>query len=112
MAIAEKIEIYAVNLRFDTRINIWVQTQKRKTRKWEVESQVYFNRPIMYNSQKIKIMHYLVDDSQKYIQRMIKSTNVIFKKVQEYFLCEIFDKRSLCRSGFNEYCQIEIGRWG
>ena len=40
---------YEVNLRFETRINVWVQTQKWKTQKWEAEFQVYFNRPIVHN---------------------------------------------------------------
>ena len=37
--------IYEVNLRFETQINVRVQTQKWKTCKWEAEFQVYFNRP-------------------------------------------------------------------
>ena len=35
-----------MNLSFETRIHVWVQTRKWKTRKWEPEFQVYFNRPI------------------------------------------------------------------
>lgn len=35
---------YEVNLRFETRINVWVQTRKWNTQKWKAEPQIYFNR--------------------------------------------------------------------
>ena len=49
-AIAEKNLklIQEVNLRFETQLNVWVQTRKKWPRNWQAESLVYFNRPIVF----------------------------------------------------------------
>ena len=36
-----------MNLRFETQINVWVQTRKKRPRNWQAEFLVYFNRPSM-----------------------------------------------------------------
>ena len=56
---------YEVYLRFETWINVWVQTHKCKTRKWEAEFQIYFNRPI---AKDYSTYRYLSVRPLKYVQ--------------------------------------------